>query len=88
MSVNTRKYRRHMAEYARLWPSEHVDRESMGVRGADLRQLLDVYDAAMAYGQSKHTRDSNCSAGDHDSCSARDALKALEALVGEPGYTE
>lgn len=42
-----------------------------------------VYEAALAYGRSEHTGDSNCSAGDCDSCSARPALNALEVVISE-----
>lgn len=42
-----------------------------------------IYEAALAYGRSEHTHDSNCSAGDCDSCSARPALNALEVVIAE-----
>lgn len=51
---------------------------------AELDHLRAVYEAALNYGRSEHTHDSNCLAGDCDSCSAAPALEALEALVGRP----
>jgi hypothetical protein len=43
-----------------------------------------VYELATAYANSEHTGDSNCSAGDHDDCSARERLERLEAYLGGP----
>jgi hypothetical protein len=47
-------------------------------------RLFAIAAAAIEYGQSEHVGDANCSAGDCDSCSAKDALRTLEALVGGP----
>lgn len=50
----------------------------------DFERILQIAEAALRYGDSMHTRDSNCCAGDCDSCSAKPALKVLEEIVGGP----
>lgn len=84
MSVDTERYRRHMRDFEELWGTTHTLKATMGVRGSDLLDLLTVYELAIAYATSEHTSDSNCSAGDHDDCSARDRLARLEAYIGGP----
>lgn len=49
-----------------------------------LEHLLDVYEAAIAYGQSRHIRTVGCFAGECEHCPARDALDKLQSLVGDP----
>ena len=44
MSIDTKKYRQHMAEWAKVWGEERASREGFAVKGADLVVLLDVYD--------------------------------------------
>lgn len=47
-------------------------------------KLTEIAIAALEYGCTMHTLDSNCNAGDCDSCSAPEALKKLETLVHGP----
>lgn len=50
----------------------------------DITTLLVVFEAAVAYRESEHAYDSHCSAGDHDNCTARQALEQLESTIGGP----
>jgi hypothetical protein len=50
----------------------------------DAQEILKIALAALEYGDSDHTLDANHYAGDCDSCTAREALKKLEALVLGP----
>jgi hypothetical protein len=84
VAVDTDKIRRYVSEYADAVGEAFMLRDVMGVKGRDLMELLDVYDASREDGQSFHTGDANCRAGDCDDCNAREALAKLESIVGDP----
>jgi hypothetical protein len=46
MSVDTKKIRAYIEDYASLVGRDHMLKDTMGVRGAALVELLDVYEAA------------------------------------------
>ncbi|HEY1814854.1 MAG TPA: hypothetical protein VGG74_21050 [Kofleriaceae bacterium] len=50
---------------------------------AEVDAMRPIYVLALAFCEAEHTRDSNCSAGDHDSCAAAPAEKALRAAVAK-----
>lgn len=56
-------------------------RKAIADRQYDIDRMRPVFEAAKAYRRSAHTLDPNCCAGDHDDCTARPALAALEAAI-------
>lgn len=48
MTVDTKKLRRHMEEWAEVWGAERALVETFGVKGAELVELLDVYERTHA----------------------------------------
>jgi hypothetical protein len=64
----------------------HTEWQSLIALGDLMRSIgpmRRIYEAALEYGRSEHTYDSNCSAGECDSCSARPALNSLAVAISE-----
>jgi len=70
-----------LREIRRLDAELAAERAETAKLRAEVATMRPVFLRAIEWREAPHTRDSNCSAGDHDDCPAREAERKLRAAI-------